>query len=329
MKKIYSLLLIALTSTSFGQITDTFLYTGSANANGWTTHSGATPGQITVVAGSIPYSTIVAQGNKIALVAGNTEDINKSCGTAITTVAYFSTVINMPNVTGLHPNTATGDYSIALGTTAGASLTALPARIYFRTGTVADTFNIGVLNNSGGTAAPSFVATDFAINTPIFVVVKYDRGTNTASLFVNPALDSTEPTATTTNATGTTAAPTQIASIALRQGGNATAGTGNVEFDDIRIADNWTYVTTSVLGSSSFSQIDGLKMYQNPSKNNLFIETALNSDINISIVNMLGKEVVNTKVINNTINVSNLTSGIYIVKITEEGKISTKKLIIE
>ncbi len=35
MKKIYSLLFIALTSASFGQITDTFLYTGSANANGW------------------------------------------------------------------------------------------------------------------------------------------------------------------------------------------------------------------------------------------------------------------------------------------------------
>lgn len=44
---------------------------------------------------------------------------------------------------------------------------------------------------------------------------------------------------------------------------------------------------------------------------------------------MLGKEVVNAKVTNNTVNVSNLTSGIYIVKITEEGKTSTKKLIIE
>lgn len=84
-----------------------------------------------------------------------------------------------------------------------------------------------------------------------------------------------------------------------------------------------------VLSSSSFSQINGLKMYPNPTKNNLFIETALNSDINVSIVNMLGKEVVNTKVVNNTVNVSNLTSGIYIVKITEEGKTSTKKLIIE
>lgn len=84
-----------------------------------------------------------------------------------------------------------------------------------------------------------------------------------------------------------------------------------------------------VLGSASFSQIDGLRMFPNPAKNNLFIETALNGDINVSIVNMLGKEVVNTNVVNNTVNVSNLTSGIYIVRVTEEGKTSTKKLIIE
>ncbi len=82
------------------------------------------------------------------------------------------------------------------------------------------------------------------------------------------------------------------------------------------------------LSTAAFSQIEGLKIYPNPAKNNLFIETTLNSDIHVSIVNMLGNEVVNTKVTNNTVNVSNLASGIYIVKITEEGKNSTKKLII-
>lgn len=328
MKKIYLLLLVALTSLSFGQITDTFLNTGLLNANGWATHSG-TAGQLTVSSGSLSYSGITAQGNKTALVAGNSEDVNRSCGTAITTVAYYSCVINVPNVTGLNTNTSIGDYSISLGGTTGSSLTTLPARIYFRIGTAADKFNIGILNNSGGTAAPSFVSTDFTINTPIFVVVKYDRATNTASLFVNPSLNSTEPTANATNATGTTAAPAQIASIALRQGGNATSGTGNVEFDNIRVADNWTYVTTSVLANQSFSQIDGLKMYPNPAKNNLFIETALNSDINVAIIDVLGKEVINSKVSNNAVNISGLTPGMYIVKITEEGKTSTKKLIIE
>ena len=70
-------------------------------------------------------------------------------------------------------------------------------------------------------------------------------------------------------------------------------------------------------------------MYPNPAKNNLFIETALNSDINVSIIDVLGKEVINSKVSNNAVNISGLNPGMYIVKITEEGKTSTKKLIIE
>jgi hypothetical protein len=100
--------------------------------------------------------------------------------------------------------------------------------------------------------------------------------------------------------------------------------------DSLLAIDNFTFTaTSSVLSAHNFNSIENLKMYPNPTKNNLFIETALNGDINVSIVNMLGKEVVNANVVNNTVNVSNLTSGIYIVKITEEGKTSTKKLIIE
>ncbi len=98
-----------------------------------------------------------------------------------------------------------------------------------------------------------------------------------------------------------------------------------VSFDNI----SFSSPGASVLNSSSFSQIDGLKMYPNPAKNNLFIETTLNSDINVSIIDVLGKEVINSKVSNNAVTISGLTPGMYIVKISEEGKTATKKLIIE
>ena len=39
--------------------------------------------------------------------------------------------------------------------------------------------------------------------------------------------------------------------------------------------------------------------------------------------------VVNTKVTNSSINVSGLTKGVYVVKINEEGKTATRKLVIE
>lgn len=83
------------------------------------------------------------------------------------------------------------------------------------------------------------------------------------------------------------------------------------------------------LANDSFSQIDGLKLYPNPVKGGtLYVETALNSNIQVSIYDIVGKQVINTPVTNNTVNVSELTSGVYIVTVTEEGKTTSKKLVI-
>lgn len=329
MKKIYSLLFLALTSSlSFGQATDPFLGTGALNANGWSTHSG-TAGQLTIASGSIAYAGMTSAGNKVALVAGNGEDLNLASAAAITGVAYYSAILDVPNTTGLHPTAAVGDYSIALSATAGTTgVTAFSGRIYFRTGTVANTFNIGVLNNSGGTAAPTYAPTDYAAGTPLFVVVKYDFTSNTGSLFVNPALGGAEPAATVTNATGTTLAPAQIAAVVLRQGGTAATGTGNVEYDNVRIGSTWSYVTTAVLGVKQ-NAIAGLNIYPNPVSNGtLFIDTNANADKKVVIYNVLGKQVLSTSTSGNSINLGNLNSGIYIVKVTEEGKTATRKLVI-
>ena len=326
MKKFYTLSFILLTTMSFGQITDTFTGTGLLSANGWTVHSGTT-GFISISAGSLTYAPLTPTGNKVALVAGNAEDVNKSVGTAITTAAYYSAVVNFPNTTGL---TTAGDYSFAFGATTGAVVTSLYGRLFFKTGVTANTFNIGLVNTSGTGTTPTYLATDYPIGTPIFVVVKYDRSNNTAYLFVNPALDSTEPAASLTNVTGTTAAPTSIASICFRQAGNTTIGTGNVEFDDVRAADNWAYVTTSVLSLSvKQNTIAGLSVYPNPViDGNLFITSNSSEAKTVSVYDILGKQVLNAKTINNAVNVSNLKGGAYIVRITEDGKTDTRKFII-
>ena len=62
---------------------------------------------------------------------------------------------------------------------------------------------------------------------------------------------------------------------------------------------------------------------------NFEINTDSNSTRTVSIFDVLGKQVLNTKTSNNAVNVSNLKGGAYIVKITEEGKTDTRKLIIE
>ena len=328
MKKIYTLSLLLACTLSFGQLTEDFSGTGFLTANGWANHNGLT-NQLSITSGSLSYAGISNSGNKVSFVAANTEDVHKLLPTAITTVAYYSAIVNMPNTTNLIA-TATGEYSISFGSgpSTATSAGSLNGRIYFKAGAAPNTFNIGILNGSGGTAAPTFVATDFAINTPLFLVVKYVLASNTASLFVNPSVGAVEPAGSVTNNTGTTAAPTQIANIALRQAGSTVNTTGNVEFDAIRVADNWAYVTGATL-SIKQNSISGLRVYPNPAKNNLFISSDNNEVKQVEVYNVLGKVVLNTKVTNAPVNISAITAGVYVVKITEAGKTATRKLVIE
>jgi len=107
-------------------------------------------------------------------------------------------------------------------------------------------------------------------------------------------------------------------------GWNAEAITGNFSIDNVVISGSTTTL------SIKQNEISGLNMYPNPVSNgNLYISSDSNSAKSIEIFDILGKQVLNAKVSNNTVNVSNLKGGAYIVKINEEGKTATRKLIIE
>jgi hypothetical protein len=338
MKKLYFLLLC--TSTAFAQFTyEPFNFTGAANANGWTTHSGATPGQIVAIqlpsdsGNSLAFTGLQASvGNRTEIVAGNSEDINKAATANITTgIAYYSALIKVKNDTGLNLNTATGDYFLCTTSVVGSSTTAFQARLYIKAGSAADTFNLGVLNASGGTATPSYVSTNLNINTTYFVVVKYDLATNTASLWINPTPGTIEPAAGATNATGTTAAPALIAGLIIRQGGNATAGTGNVELDEFRIGTTWAEVTPPATASANDNAIAGLKIYPNPnSGSTLYVTSDLIGDKSVVVFDVLGKQILKvSNVTENGINIGNLKAGIYMVKVSQDGKSATRKLVVQ
>ena len=80
----------------------------------------------------------------------------------------------------------------------------------------------------------------------------------------------------------------------------------------------------------SQNSISGLSVYPNPVTNgNLFI-TSNSSDVkSVVIYDVLGKVVAKATVTNQPMNVSNLNGGVYIVKITEDGKTATRKLVIK
>src|ERR1043165_8931206 len=104
MKKLYTLTFLIASCVTFAQATDPFLGAAGTplDANGWFWHSGLTPNQLTIAAGSLAYAGLPADGNKAALVAGNSQDVNVPSGSAITATAYYSAIINFPNTTGLH-----------------------------------------------------------------------------------------------------------------------------------------------------------------------------------------------------------------------------------
>ena len=102
-----------------------------------------------------------------------------------------------------------------------------------------------------------------------------------------------------------------------------------------RIANNQTDMVIMKLAAENIKStptedMDEITIYPNPNSDGfLNVMSTKNGNLDIIITDILCKEVLNTKVVNNTVNIADLTSGIYIVKITEEGKTSTKKLIIE
>lgn len=89
-----------------------------------------------------------------------------------------------------------------------------------------------------------------------------------------------------------------------------------------------TATNTCTLGVKE-NQIAGLNIYPNPVTNGKFsISTNANAEKSVVIFDVLGKQVFKTTA-TETVNVSNLNAGVYIVKITEEGKTATRKLIIK
>ena len=77
--------------------------------------------------------------------------------------------------------------------------------------------------------------------------------------------------------------------------------------------------------------IIGFATYPNPVSDGILnISSASGSVKNLTIFNLLGKQVLSSSFsgVNKNIDVSSINTGMYILKVTEEGKIATKKLII-
>lgn len=84
------------------------------------------------------------------------------------------------------------------------------------------------------------------------------------------------------------------------------------------------YNTASVTDN----QIAGLSIFPNPATNVLNVTSEVAHTKFVEIYDVIGKQVLKTKT-DRTINISNLKSGVYIVKVTQDGKTASRKLIVK
>jgi hypothetical protein len=119
-----------------------------------------------------------------------------------------------------------------------------------------------------------------------------------------------------------------------------------LQFQILMMAKNYFYITLllgffftfSVSAQEAKQQsklqettvIEGLNLYPNPVSNGkVYITSKNDSDKEIIIFDVLGKKVLQTTMSSKELNVSNLSPGVYIIKIDEDQTTATRKLIIK
>jgi len=163
------------------------------------------------------------------------------------------------------------------------------------------------------------------LNTTYLVVFSYEIATGVSNLHVLSSVSETEPT--TPEATNTGTIGTAVSEIAFRQ----TSGIPDAIIDGVRVALNWADIMNNSTASVKDNAIEGFTTYPNPITNNTFTLTSKSSSKKlVTIFNVLGKKVLSSSFsgVKSNVDVSAISSGIYILKVTEDGKTATKKLVI-
>lgn len=178
-------------------------------------------------------------------------------------------------------------------------------------------FTVGI--SSSTSTAQATWGVDLTFGVTYRAIVRYDQDTGLAQLWIDASVEGD------TSISGTADGATAMESFALRQSDSSNNET--ITVDNLTITTTFTEAVLSVTKNN----IEGFAVYPNPVNNGEFSIRSLNNvSKQVQIFDMLGKQVyINQIEENENVHVSNLNSGIYILKVLEEGKTATRKLVIE
>jgi hypothetical protein len=264
---------------------------------------------IVTATGSLSYSGVTSSGNSVTFSGTGIDCFTPFTSTTSGTI-YAAFLFNVSDLTNVTDGNSTYFASLT------DSSKGFKGRLFLkRSGTQ---YLIGFDTNSTTTNYDTVLRNT---GDTIYVVIGYDFTSNSLSAWINP----TNGMAPTLGINPTTAF-TNLGGFIIRQ--DTASTTPTITFDELRIVTSLTGLGLT-LGTHS-NDIAGLKVYPNPVSNGiLYIETSANAEKTVTVFDILGKQVLNTKTADNAINVSNLRSGVYVVKITEEGKTTSRKLVVE
>lgn len=276
------------------------------SAGDWEVHSGTGPVQYLptslVLSG---YDARASFGGSVSVTSSNGEDVNKSFAVQSSGKVYMSALVNVSAVSGTSYFWHFKDDGFGYRARVGAVDDTMGG-IYFG------------ISTSGSSVTPG--TTSYSLNTTYLLVVSYDIDTGVSNLYVLTAPVSTEPSTPEATSTGTSGTP--ISSVAFRQGG----GIPDAIIDGIRVSTTWSDLTLS----SESIDINKFSIFPNPTNTGFVNITSTGSEvIKAQVFDILGKQVLESNVENNQLNVSNLNAGLYMVKLTQNNASVIKKLIIK
>mgnify|MGYP001950066615 CR=1 FL=1 len=181
-----------------------------------------------------------------------------------------------------------------------------------------EAITIDMRNNTNGTLTSPTISGGIG-NITITTQRKFSGGSGNLSVYVNNVLKGTVPYDGTvqTNSINNINVQGDIFIIITED----TSGGDRVAIDDV----TWTCYAPL---STNTNDLKNISIYPNPVKDNtIYFDT--NKTLDIKVYDILGKRVINTSPINNRIDVTSLNTGIYMLKISQNGKSITKKLVVK
>lgn len=232
MKKLLFVLFIMMALGSlFAEILLTDDFTGDAGtlltAAGWSAHSSAGSTPMSIAAPGLTYGNYVGSGiGNATSASANGEDINKGFTAVNSGSVYYAFMIN----TGI--TTTTAGYSAHFMQSSSIFF----GRFWIRL--VGSNVNFGLAKT---TAAATWDPTNYATGTTYLIVLKYVFNTGSTTddavyMWVNPAIQGTEPAPNVSVTTDTANDATSISMVGIRQWNTGTLA----RFDGVRVATVWT-----------------------------------------------------------------------------------------